>query len=67
MGRQSKVGRKEGAYRKMTQNIKNKLRDAWVAQAVKCPPLGLGSGRDLMGCGIEPYIRLHAQGASESA
>lgn len=34
---------------------------AWVAQLVEHPTLDLGSGHALMGGGIEPSIRLHAQ------
>ena len=33
---------------------------AWVAQSVKYPTLGLGSGHDLTVRGIEPHVGLHA-------
>ena len=43
--------------------IKNRNdRGAWVAPSIKHLTLGLGSGRDLMVCGIEPHIRLCAAG-----
>ena len=37
-------------------SLKNQgtFRGAWVAQSVKRPTLGFGSGRDLMGCEFEP-------------
>ena len=39
---------------------------AWVAQLVKCPTLGFGSGHDLMVHAFEPYIRLQANSAEPS-
>ena len=38
-------------------------RGAWVAQSVKGPALGFGSGHDLMVRGFEPRIRLRAVSA----
>ena len=37
------------------------IRDAWVAQLVKHPTLGFGSGRDLMVHQFKPHIGLHAE------
>ena len=34
--------------------------DTWVAQLFKCLTLDFGSRHDLVVCGIEPHIRLHA-------
>ena len=36
---------------------------AWVAQLVKCPTLGFGSGHDVVVCEFEPYVGLHADSA----
>ena len=36
---------------------------ARVAQSVKCPTLGVGSGHDLTVHGFEPHIRLYADNA----
>ena len=36
---------------------------AWVVRSVKHPTLDIGSGRDLMVCGIEPGDGLCADGA----
>ena len=36
-------------------------RGTWVAQSVKCPTLGFGSGHDPMGGEIEPHVGLCAQ------
>ena len=44
---------------KKCQNV----RGAWVAQSVKRPTLDLGSGRDLVVCGIEPRVGLCADSA----
>ena len=35
-------------------------RGAWVAQSIKCPTLGFGSGYDFMVCEFEPHIGLSA-------
>ena len=35
-------------------------RDSWLAQWVKRPTLDFDSGHDLMVCGIEPHMGLHA-------
>ena len=35
----------------------------WVAQSVKCPTLGFGSGHDLMIHEFKPHVRLCADGA----
>ena len=34
------------------------VRDAWVAQVVKCPTLDFGSGHNLTVHGIKPQVRL---------
>ena len=39
------------------------FRDAWVAQSVKCLPLGFGSGHDLTVCEFEPHVGLCADGS----
>ena len=38
-----------------------KVRGTWVVQSVKDPTHGFSSGYGLMGCGIKPRVRLHAQ------
>ena len=38
-------------------------RGTWVAQLVKCPTLGFGSGHDLKVWELEPYIGLCADNA----
>ena len=45
-------------YRSPTSSVK--FRGAWVAQSVKRPTLGFGSGRDLTVRGIEPHVGLCA-------
>lgn len=40
---------------------------AWEAESVKCPVLGFGSGRELMGRETEPRVALGSLGSSESA
>ena len=37
------------------------FRGTWVAKLVERLTFGFGSGHNLMGCGIEPSVRLHAQ------
>ena len=41
---------------------RKKKRGTWVAQLVKHPTLGFGSGHDLMVCGFGPHIGLCADG-----
>ena len=38
----------------------NTSRGPWVAQSVKCPTLGFGSGPNLMGCEILLHVGLCA-------
>ena len=48
-----------------TDTVKTKmLGGAWVAHLVERTTLDLGSGHDLMVCGIEPSIGLHAEGGA---
>ena len=35
----------------------------WAAQSAKCLTLDFSSSQDLTVCGIEPQVRLHADGA----
>ena len=46
----------------LSLSLKTKNGGTWVAQWVKRPTLGFGSGRDLTVCESEPRIRLHAGG-----
>ena len=48
-----------------TDIVKTKmLGGAWVAHVVERTTLDLGSGHDLMVCGIEPSVGLHAEGGA---
>ena len=42
--------------------LHRKENNAWVAQSVKHPTLHFGSSHDLMVCGLEPHVRLCADG-----
>ena len=42
----------------MTLKTSPELRDTWVAQLVECLTLDFGSGHDLTGREVEPYIGL---------
>ena len=39
---------------------------AWVAQSIKCPTVGFGSGHDLMVNEFKPCVGLHAEPAWDS-
>ena len=45
---------------KSQSNVDKENWGTWVAQLVKHPTLDLGSGYDLMACGVKLCVKLHA-------